>query len=91
MTNGKSHLRLVIVHDAGNNEYCVSAHNITPEEADALIQEWNQHLVEGCRMLDIAQPKPHRAPTAQECRACRDTVARSSGFDHKPKFKRRKP
>ena len=91
MTNGKSDLRLVIVHDAGKNKYSVSAHNITPEEAEALIQEWNQHLVEGCQMLALAQTKPHRAPVPQECRTCRDTVARSSSFPSKPKFNRRRP
>lgn len=91
MTNGEADLRLVIVHDAGKNEYIVSAHNLTPEEAEKLIKEWDQHLVEGCRMLALAQTKPHRAPTAEKCRTCRDTVARSSGFDPNPKFKRRKP
>ena len=89
MTNGKSDLKLVILHDAGKNYYSVSAHNVAPEEAKRLIEEWNQHLVEGCRLLAIIQQKRHQTANPEDCRTCREAVARSSDLDPKPKFKRR--
>ena len=91
MTNGKSDLKLVILYDAGNNKYGVSAHNLVPEEADRLIQEWNQHLVDGCRLLSLKQQKQHKATNPEDCRTCRKAVAHSSGLEPKPTFTRRKP
>ncbi len=91
MTNGKSDRKLVILYDARNNQYSVSAHNLVPEEADRLIQEWNQHLVEGCRLLALNQRKQHKTTNPEDCRACREAVVRSSGLDPKPTFTRRKP
>ena len=89
MTNGKSNLKLVIVYDAGKNQYEVSTHNLTPEEADRLILEWNQHLIEGCRLLAITQRRRHQTVNPQECRACRETVSREAHLEPAPKFRRK--
>jgi len=83
-------LQLVALYDATENTYLISAHNKTPEETQKLIQEYNQHLKPGFSLIAIDQQKPHKTADAQKCRACRDTVARSSGLTPTPQFKRRK-
>lgn len=83
-------LNLVILYRAAENEYSVSAHNRTTEEANQLLQEWNQHLQPGCSLITLSQQKPHNAADAANCRACRDAVRRRSGLQPPPTFKRRK-
>jgi hypothetical protein len=82
-------LRLVVLYDANANSYSVSAHNRTPDEAGALVQERNPHLEHGSSLITLEQPKVHKAADAQECEACRDIVRRSSGLVPLPKFVRR--
>ncbi len=82
-------LQLVVLYNATENTYTVSAHNKTPEDAQKLIQEYNQHLKPGFSLIAIDQRKPHKIVDAQKCRACRETVARSSGLTPTPTFKRR--
>ena len=82
-------LRLVILYDAANNQYQVSAHNLTPDEAEKVIQEWNPQLVQGRSLLTIGQRQRHKAQNPDQCRACRETVARASGLNPQPKFRRK--
>ncbi len=86
----KTDLKLVIVYHAAENEYSVSAHNQTGEEARKLLAEWQPHLKPGFSFVVIDQRKPHSAADAANCRACRDTVRGSSGLQPPPRFKRRK-
>jgi len=84
-------LNLVILYNAAENVYSVSAHNQTSEEAQSLLQEFNQHLKPGWRRLVIEQQKAHETTDAQDCKACRNAVVRSSGLTFTPAFKRRTP
>lgn len=86
--NGKT-LNLVILYRAAENEYSVSAHNQTAEEANQLLQEWNQHLEPGCSLITLGQQKPHSTADAAHCPACRNIVRRRSGLQPPPTFKRR--
>lgn len=83
-------LKLVILHNATENRYSISAHNQTPEEAKRLLEEWNKHLQPGCSLVSLDQRKPHQTADPQDCRTCRDVVRRSSGLQPQPKFQRRK-
>ena len=80
---------LLIVYNAAENVFSISAHNQTPEEARELIQEFDQHLKPGFKLLAIEQHKAHKAVDAQNCRACRNAVRRSSGLQPSPTFRRR--
>ena len=82
-------LRIVILYDAANNQYQLSAHNVIPDEAEKLIQEWDPQLVQGRSLLSINQSKHHRTQSPDQCRACRETVARASGLTPPPRFTRR--
>ena len=84
-------LQLVALYNVTENTYSISAHNKTPEEAQRVIQDFQQHLKPGFSLIAIDQRKPHKIADAQKCRACRETVARSSGLTPTPTFKRRKP
>ncbi len=82
-------LKLVILYNATENWYSLSAHNQTPEEAQAFIEKWNPHLKPGFSFLSLDQRKRHRAADPKDCRTCREVVQHSSGLEPKPKFKRR--
>jgi hypothetical protein len=84
-------LNLVILYNAALNIYSVSAHNQTSLEAQSLLQKFEQHLKPGWKLLIIEQQKTHKTENAQDCKACRNTVVRSSGLTPTPAFKRRKP
>jgi competence CoiA-like predicted nuclease len=86
--NGQS-LKLLILYNAPENLYSISAHNQTPAEAQTVIEEWQPHLQPGFSFIALDQRKPHAADAAA-CRACRDAVRRRSGLQPQPKFKRRK-
>lgn len=81
-------LKLVILYEAGRNVYLVSEHNQTPEQAEQLVEEYNQHLKPGFSLIAIDQKKPHKG-NAEGCRACRRAVKQSSGLQPSPTFKRR--
>ncbi len=82
-------LRLVVLYDANANEYSISAHNRTPEDAEQFIREWNPHLKPGYSLIPLEQRKAHKATDPQQCETCRDIVRRSSGLQPLPKFVRR--
>jgi len=84
-------LKLVILYHAAENWYSPSAHNQTPAEAQAFIDQWGPHLKPGFSFLLLDQRKRHRAADPNDCRTCRDIVRTSSGLEPKPKFKRRTP
>jgi len=79
-------LKLVSQYDAGNNEYTIFRHNLSPEEADEAVRELSAKLF-GLFVID--QPAKHSAGGAELCSACRRQVERSSHVQPKPKFKRR--
>ena len=85
---GNVPLRIVILYDAANNQYKVSAHNLTPDEANRLTQECKPPLALGRSLLTIGQSQRHQAQNPDQCRACRETVARTSGLNPQPKFRR---
>jgi len=82
-------LKLIVAYDRNRNEYSLVAHNQSPEEAERYLGEWSHQLREGCSLIVIGQPKPHRTEDAQEFKACRETVARSAHLQPQPKFTRR--
>lgn len=77
---------LVIFYDAKNNTYTVSDHNLTPEEADWLVQDLRSKLLPA---LPANQEMRHMREDAEACRACRQDVARTSGLTPRPRFQRR--
>jgi len=83
-------LKLLVAYDRARNEYSIAAHNQTPEEAEGYVAQWAPHLRPDCSFIVLAQTRRHRTESAQECRACRDTVARSAHLEPPPKFTRRK-
>ena len=84
-------LKLLILYHRTHNEYRLISHNQTPEETRKFISEWDEHLIEGATLIVLDQGKRHGRGNAQQCKACRETVRRSSGLEPKPRFKRRKP
>jgi len=82
-------LKLVVAYDRNRNEYSITAHNQTAEEADGFVAQWSPHLRPDCSFIVLAQTKRHRTQEAQDCRACRETVARSAHLEPQPKFTRR--
>jgi hypothetical protein len=82
-------LQFLILYHRAENVYSVSAHNQTPAEAQAFIEQWNKHLKPGYSLIAFDQRKPHTTDTAT-CRACRDAVRRRSGLQPQPRFQRRK-
>ena len=82
-------LKLVVLYDRTRNEYFISAHNQSAEEAQAFADRWNPHMITGCSLIMLDQPRRHSAAEAEECRACRRAVARSAHLEPRPKFKRR--
>ncbi len=78
--------KLVMLYDAKNNTYTVSDHNLTPEEADYLVQDLRSKLLPA---LTVNQGVRHKREDAEACRACRQDVARASGLIPRPRFQRR--
>ena len=87
----KPQLKLVVAYDRNRNEYSIAAHNRTPEEADGHVAQWSPHLRPDCSFIVLDQGRRHRTEEAQDCRACRETVARSAHLEPQPKFRREKP
>jgi hypothetical protein len=81
-------LKIVVVYDPGRNEYFILAHNQTTEEAQRLV-ELNTPLVKDCSLIVLDQTRRHRTADSHLCRACRETVTRSSHLSPHPKYKRR--
>ncbi len=77
-------LQLFVIHNVPSNEYLVSAHNQTPEQAEQLVRAWNQQPVAGCSPLVIDHQKAHKTVDAESCRACREIVRRTSGLRASP-------
>lgn len=84
----KQKLKLIVACDRNQNEYSLVAHNQSPDEVERYLEKWSHHLREGCSFIVIGQAKPHRTEDAQDCKACRKAVARSSHLQPQPKFKR---
>jgi hypothetical protein len=84
-------LHLVIVYQAAENTYVVTAHNQLSDQAKAFADDFNPETQPGGRLITLEQRRAHKTEDAQTCRACRETVERSSGLQPLPKFTRRKP
>lgn len=87
---GSTKLSLIILYNAPMNEYSLSAHNQTSEQAEQIVRKWNPHLEPGCSLITLDQRAPHKTEDAQSCKTCRETVRRQSGLQPLPKFVRRK-
>jgi hypothetical protein len=85
----KQELKLIIAYDRNQNEYSLVAHNQSPDEAQHYLEKWRHHLREGCSLIVLGQAKHHRTEQPQDCKACRETAARSAHLQPQPKFKRR--
>jgi hypothetical protein len=85
----KQKLKLIVEYDRNQNEYSLVAHNKSLDAAERYLGEWSHRLREGCSFIVIGQAKLHRTEQAQDCKACRETVARSAHLQPQPKFKRR--
>lgn len=85
----KQQLKLVVAYDRNRNEYSLVTHNQQPEEAERLIEQRTHRLRSDCSFIVLAQAMRHRTDEVQDCRACRETVARSAHLEPQPKFKRR--
>ena len=81
-------LKLVVAYDRNRNEYSIASHNLTRDEADEHVGRWTPHLRPDCSFIVLDQAKAHPTNDARDCRACRETVARSAHLEPKPKFKR---
>jgi hypothetical protein len=85
----KKELKLIVGYDRNRNEYSLVAHNQSPEETELFLDKWTPHLRPGSSFIVLGQAKSHRTEQAQDCKACRETVARSAHLEPQPKFKRR--
>jgi hypothetical protein len=83
-------LHVVIVYHAAENTYVVSAHNQPPDKAKAFADGFNPETRPGAQLITVEQQRTHKTEDEQTCRACRETVQRSSGLQPLPKFIRRK-
>jgi hypothetical protein len=86
----KELLKLIVLYDRNHNQYSISAHNQNTEEARRFVEQWNPQLVSGCSLIALEQSRRHRSADARDCRACRETVARSANLEPKPTFIRRR-
>jgi hypothetical protein len=82
-------LKMVVSYDRNRNEYSIAAHNQTSEEAESHLAKWSTHLRPDCSFIVLSQARRHRTEEAQDCRACREAVARSAHLEPQPKFIRR--
>ncbi|MFZ0320582.1 MAG: hypothetical protein WAL56_15775 [Candidatus Sulfotelmatobacter sp.] len=85
----REELKLIAAYDRNQNEYFMVAHNQSPDEAERYLEKWGHHLREGYSLIVLGQAKHHRTEQEQDCKACRETVARSAHLQPQPKFKRR--
>lgn len=84
--NEAAQLKIAICYYADKNQYSVLFHNLTAEKA----AEVEKGRIDVLPVLIVEQQKRHSTEDAQNCRACREDVKRSSGLNPTPKFKRRK-
>ena len=82
-------LKLILLYHRTENEYSILAHNQSADEAQQFTERWNPHLVEGSSLMLLDQSRGHGASDAQDCRACRETVARTAHLEPQPKYRRR--
>ena len=82
----KQSLKLIVAYDRNRNEYFIAAHNRTPEEAEDHVAQWTPHLRTGCSFIVLDQTRRHGTDQSDECRACRETVARSAHIEPQPKY-----
>lgn len=82
--------KLIVLFDARVNEYSLSAHNQTTEQAEQFVRELQPKLEPNCSLLTLEQLTTHKTEDAQSCKTCRETVRRRSGVTPPPKFVRRR-
>ena len=87
--NKEAGLKLVILYDAGSNQYSVLNHNLSTDEAQQ--QSAPAECATAASPVVIAQRKRHKTTDPQDCRACREDVRRVLGaqLNTQAKFKRR--
>ena len=79
--------KLVILFDARRNAYTVWDHNLSPRQAEEMIQDLrSQHL----SPFAVNQRAEHKREDADACRQCRKDVRCALGFiPPSPRFQRR--
>lgn len=85
----REQLKVVVLYDANRNEFAISSHNLSGDEAQRFVDQWQPHFKPGYSLILLDQSKRHKSEDAGTCRACRETVARSAHLSPTPKFKRR--
>ena len=86
--NEKENLKLVASYDANRNQYFIARHNQAADEAEQFVARWQPHYKPGCSLIVLDQKNRHRTQKPENCRTCREIVARSANINPKPKFKR---
>ena len=86
----KERLKLIALYDRNRNEYSISAHNQIADAAQKFVEQWNPQLQSGCSLIVLDQSRSHSTEHGRDCRACRETVARSAHLEPQPKFIRSK-
>lgn len=81
-------LKLIVLYNARTNEYTVSDHNLTLEEAERQLATYR---AQDLQAIAVEQRARHQSTDPQACRACRNNVARALGLGSKPQFQRRRP
>jgi hypothetical protein len=76
--------KLVVLFNATQTEYCVLAHNSTPENAQDVVKLNADRGVP----LVLDQHRPHKTESAIDCRTCREIVVQQLKMQPKPKFVR---
>lgn len=71
-------LKLIVIYDANHNEYSISKHNQTAEEAQQFIEKSSPHLIPGASLISLDQKRRHRIENEEDCRLCREIVAQHS-------------
>lgn len=87
--NDKERLKLIVLYDANQNEYSISAHNLEVEPAQEMVDRWGPHLIRGCSFILLDQANRHSVTDAGSCRTCRRIVRRSANLNRTPKFARK--
>jgi len=78
--------KLVILYDARRNAYTVWDHNLSPRQAEEMIQDLRSKLLSP---RAVNQRVEHKGDDPEACRLCRKDVRRDRGISFRLRFQRR--
>ena len=79
---GQTKLHLIVLYNAPMNEYSLSAHNQTPEQAEQFVRELKPRLEPGSSLITLDQRAAHKTDEAQSCKTCRERSCRRRRAAH---------